>query len=71
MNDKETKTFAEIVQGYEYQILELHQQFQAKQREINWLMLAFCPEKMTKEQFMNLHPPTKSCNNSKQSWEIS
>jgi len=53
MNDKETRTFAEIVQQYEYQILELHQQLEAKQAEIDRLMLEFCPDEMTEEQLNN------------------
>jgi len=53
MNDKETRTFAEIVQQYEYQILELHLQLEAKQAEIDRLMLEFFPDEMTEEQLNN------------------
>ena len=53
MNNKEVNTFTEIVQQYEYQILELHLQLKSKQAEIDRLMLEFCPDEMTEEQLDN------------------
>lgn len=63
MNDKELDTFTEIVQQFEYQILELHQQLDAKQAEIDQLMLEFCPDEMTEEQLNNWKCHQKAVHN--------